>query len=206
MFPMVAALGIPAVKLPFVARSLYEQQCSATDDVRATLAVCNDWRLAALADLAVATADVHSLRQEVITLTAAAAKEAARAEAQLERVEEYRRLVEQYREFLAGADHRYAELLAQHHATTGRVADLADLAIRPAPPSAVALQPTPDFQSFPPIVASALAIANAGFTKDVQRANYIWAESELTRGEKPDVVAHQLRFGRPVNVDAEDPA
>lgn len=97
---------------------------------------------------------------------------------------------------------RYDDLMARYHEATSRTADALDTVIKPAPVQVNA--PVPDFQSFPPIVAGALALANAGFPKDIQRANYVWAEAQLKSGMKPDQVAAELRHGMPVNTEMSE--
>lgn len=123
----------------------------------------------------------------------------ARADAEHENAQFLRRDI---LDLNTGWSKRYDDLLARYHEATGRVADLADLAIRPAPVNVAA--PVPTFESFPPNVAAALAMANAGFPKDVQRATYVWADAQLKSGINPEIVAQQLRTGVTIDPDTAD--
>ena len=105
----------------------------------------------------------------------------------------------QLRHELAAWAKRYDDLLARYHEATSRVADIAETAITPAPVTVNA--PAPEFKDFPPEVAAALAKANAGFTPDVRRANYAWADTQLKAGESPKKVASLLLTGIPVSPD-----
>ena len=107
----------------------------------------------------------------------------------------------QLRHALADWAKRYDDLLARYHEATSRTADLAEIAIKPAP--VTVSQPVPDFNAFPPEVAAALALANAGFSKDVQRANYLWADAELKKKTPAAKVAEMLRVGLPVEYEIE---
>lgn len=126
------------------------------------------------------------------------------AEVSLRELEARRTIIAQYSEWLANSDRRERDLMAKYAALAGRIADALDTAIRPAPVTVV--QPDPTLADFPPDVGAALAEANAGFTKDVQRENYLWAKARMaTKGVTPQQVAEELRHGLPVNIEVEYP-
>lgn len=96
---------------------------------------------------------------------------------------------------------RYEALLARYHEANGRVLGIAETLTAPKPVNVTA--PAPDFQAFPPLVASALAVATAGFSKPDQRSMYEWTQAELLT-KSPDEVAEALRRGLPVRLDPEE--
>ena len=103
---------------------------------------------------------------------------------------------------LADAHRRYDDLLARYHESNSRVMGIAEQMTAPKPVTVNA--PAPDFQTFPPLVASALAVATAGYKKDDQRRIYAWAQAELDAKVDPKLVAEKLRNGLPVNVEPEE--
>lgn len=96
---------------------------------------------------------------------------------------------------------QFDDLMTRYHDVTGRIAGIAEQLT--APKAVHVAQPAPDFQSFPPLVASALAVATAGFKQDAQREIYAWAQSEL-QTKSAEEVAAVLRVGLPVRIEAEE--
>ena len=70
-----------------------------------------------------------------------------------------------------------------------------------APRPIVQNAPAPEFKDFPAEVASALAVATAGFRKDQQREIYEWTAAQLAGKVPPAEVAASLRNGLPVHLD-----
>lgn len=110
---------------------------------------------------------------------------------------------------LAGARELLKDERRRHDETRALLADAGRRAFKiaaqvTAPRPVTVAQPQTTFNEFPPIVASALAVATAGFKPDDQRRIYMWAQDELANKVDPDEVARLLRNGLPVKIDVEE--
>lgn len=208
------------MKLPYVSRVAFEAaigradaHCQESNNLRVEVQEARNESIrsgnerdALHSERAIASAEIDKLRgcnaRLSESLHQSQNREAAVLYEKKRALDESSHVVGMYSALLDEEKRRYNALLDKYHEATSRTADLAELAIKPAPITVT--QPDAKFEDFPPDVAVALTYATQGYKPDEARNIHNWTRAELASGKSAEAVALSLRVGLPVSIDMEE--